>query len=285
MRSNFFHLLFELYPPNSPHLETLPLTASLANELASSQDTEVFIPNSEEQLWDNLPETRTGGGSRKYSISKAKGSLAGREYHLDERFGKCTIESIDMSPASTRARRSSEATSSSNGNPGISSASKAVASSVTGLGVPRAKFIPLESKLTDVGYGVIHLYRDNVETSGLHERISEDEEEEGNGAKGDSDDSLRTVAILAVPAYMSASDFLGFIGDRTCEVASHIRMIRTAKANRYMVLLKFREKTDARKFVDEFNGIAFNSMEVRDFSSDIYFVSNRTSQKTAMWCT
>lgn len=70
------------------------------------------------------------------------------------------------------------------------------------------------------------------------------------------------LAILAVPSYMTANDFMGFVGEQQRDQVSHFRMIRTEAANRYMVLLKFRTNEAARDFHQDFNGKAFNSMEV-----------------------
>ncbi|KAE8310375.1 hypothetical protein BDV41DRAFT_545377 [Aspergillus transmontanensis] len=60
---------------------------------------------------------------------------------------------------------------------------------------------------------------------------------------------------------MSPSDFLGFVGEASMDDVSHFRMIRTARANRYMVLLKFRSGKKAKEWQKEWNGKVFNSME------------------------
>ncbi|KNG82665.1 RING and UBP finger domain protein [Aspergillus nomiae NRRL 13137] len=75
------------------------------------------------------------------------------------------------------------------------------------------------------------------------------------------DDDCTTLCILAVPSYMSPSDFLGFVGEASMDDVSHFRMIRTARANRYMVLLKFRSGKKAKEWQKEWNGKVFNSME------------------------
>ena len=61
---------------------------------------------------------------------------------------------------------------------------------------------------------------------------------------------------------MSPSDFLGFVGETTMDEVSHFRMIRTARANRYMVLMKFRSGKKAKEWQRVWNGKVFNSMEV-----------------------
>jgi BRCA1-associated protein len=63
---------------------------------------------------------------------------------------------------------------------------------------------------------------------------------------------------------MTPSDFLGFMGEQTREEVSHFRLIRTSRANKYMVLMKFREAERARAWRKEWDGKAFNSMEVRE---------------------
>ena len=151
---------------------------------------------------------------------------------------------------------------------------------------PKAQYIPLHPKNTEFGYGVVHLYRDGEETKGVYPTA--EEYISGSGAHCDSarvcsstsisparslesataestkldEDTLKTVAILAVPSYMTTSDFMGFVGEDTKENASHFRMIRTGKANRYMVLIRFRQADKAKEFVRLFNGRVFNSMEV-----------------------
>lgn len=280
MPSYFFHLLFELYSPDSKYLESLPLTSTLINEVATSKSIKgsIFVPKSADQLWQGLPNTKPEPNPHRYSVAKAKGAISSSSGHLDARFGKCTIESIDMAPAppSKSGQRGSEGKA---GGAAASSSTRDVGTSPKIAGgpiVPKARFLPLESKTTNVGYGIIHLYRDNVETPNLHtgnEKKRERKASFDDDVDADLEDSeeneeaLKTVAILAVPSYMTASDFLGFVGDRTCEAVSHFRMIRTAKANRYMVLMKFRERLEAKRFVERFNGTVFNSMEVRLFQS------------------
>ncbi|KAJ5784205.1 uncharacterized protein N7503_009417 [Penicillium pulvis] len=77
----------------------------------------------------------------------------------------------------------------------------------------------------------------------------------------DTVDDCRTLCILAVPSYLSPSDFLGFVGEKMLDDVSHFRMIRTPRANRYMVLMKFRDGRKAIEWQKEWNGKVFNSME------------------------
>lgn len=124
--------------------------------------------------------------------------------------------------------------------------------------------IPLVSESYEIGTGILRLYREHghypdSDKGGVDNFMDTTQllGSEGNN----EDDPLKTVAILAVPSYMAPSDLLGFIGERTVSAVSQFRMIRAAQANRYMVLMRFRERDEAAWFVQQFNGSIFNSME------------------------
>ena len=78
------------------------------------------------------------------------------------------------------------------------------------------------------------------------------------------------MCIPAVPSYLTPSDFLGFVGEKTREEVSHFRMVMTGRMNRYLVLMKFRDGNTARRWRKEWDGKVFNSMEVSspDSASD-----------------
>jgi BRCA1-associated protein len=119
----------------------------------------------------------------------------------------------------------------------------------------KGRFVPSNLKDTEVGWGVVHLYRDGQETPGLYDELVP------AGAEFKEEDCT-TLCILAVPSYMTPSDLLGFVGEQTREDVSHFRLIKTSRANKYMVLMKFREAKVAREWRREWNGKTFNSMEV-----------------------
>lgn len=100
------------------------------------------------------------------------------------------------------------------------------------------------------------------------------------GRRPGSPEEENVLAILAVPSYMTANDFMGFVGERQKDQVSHFRMIRTEAANRYMVLLKFRTNEVAKEFHEDFNGKAFNSMEALPLFSN----STDNSPRHVMWC-
>ena len=125
----------------------------------------------------------------------------------------------------------------------------------------RGRFVQVkcttDTAMSDFAYGIIHLYRD---VSGPN-----DAEIAKVGRRSGTPEEENVLAILAVPSYMTANDFMGFVSEKQRNQVSHFRMIRTEAANRYMVLLKFRTSEAAKEFHKEFNGKAFNSMEVPSF--------------------
>jgi BRCA1-associated protein len=175
----------------------------------------------------------------------------------DWRFGRVRIESIDMEQ---RMRPRGESSSGNGINAGL-------AESAVGR-VTKARYEGVEEKNTEVGWGIVHLYRDGEphETS-----VAEDVEvytaDGEQGAEGEEkEEDYTTLCIPAVPSYLTPSDFLGFVGEKTREEVSHFRMVMTGRMNRYLVLMKFRDGGGAKKWRKEWDGKVFNSMEVH-FSS------------------
>ena len=278
MPGYFYHLFFDLFPPTFPAVRSLPDLKHLSDPQLSQ--LQAWIPPPETNIFSTIFPSHTASHTplscqleelaidqKEVKKSKARESTFDSEAytthlpHLDWRFGRVSVESIDMAPEGHLAihRNSLGTEGSENSERRPSRASESFA----GGAASKAHFIPLETKNTEVGYGVVHLYRDVFETPGLY---PSSKIETGNKAPGnlhsEADEALTTVAVLAVPSYMTASDFMGFVGEETRDAVSHFRMVRTGQANRYMVLMKFRRKEDAREFVGSFNGKVFNSMEV-----------------------
>lgn len=133
-----------------------------------------------------------------------------------------------------------------------------------------------------MGYGVVRLYRDSDldEEEDLYNKPVTKETPPGSAASIDDETVL---AILAVPSYLTAYDLMGFIGTNARENVSHYRMIRTAEANRYMVLLKFRQADRAHQFYTDYNGKLFNSMEAETchvvFVNSVLFKSEQRGDR------
>ncbi|KAI0849798.1 zf-UBP-domain-containing protein [Daldinia vernicosa] len=165
----------------------------------------------------------------------------------DWRFGQLRIESIDVDC---------------HGNmQAASAAAAAVGPSMGGAGkATKAKYVPLNSsKNTELGWGIVHLYREEAESPELE--ISPDQIPEANGEQDGAQIDCTIVCIPAVPSYLSPSDFLGFIGEKWRDKVSHYRMVMTGRMNRYLVLMKFRESKQAQLFRREFDGRVFNDIE------------------------
>ncbi|OLN85201.1 RING finger protein ETP1-like protein [Colletotrichum chlorophyti] len=166
----------------------------------------------------------------------------------DWRFGQVSIESIDLEDDDRTAQMATEAAG--------SSAALGVGPIFGGAGTStKAKYVPLETKTTEVGWGVVHFYREEEETPGLGLPPTEDDEVK--------EEDCTTLCIPAVPSYLTPGDFLGYVGEKWRDDISHYRMVMTARMNRYLVLLKFRSGERARKWQKEFDGKVFNSMEAQ----------------------
>ncbi|THC88205.1 hypothetical protein EYZ11_012349 [Aspergillus tanneri] len=214
----------------------------------------------------------------------AKSSTGATEFENDLRLDKVSIECIDMipsDPGTVGAKRTGWRDS--RDNP----VATGIGTDILGGLRTRGRYIPLDQTTSESVWGIVHLYRDAQETPYLTEeeypsylkgsaaaRQPFDELGETSAPRQDTradepsslsslpqDEDYTTLCILAVPSYMSPLDFLGFVGEATRDDVSHFRMIRTARANRYMVLMKFRSGKKAREWQKDWNGKVFNSME------------------------
>lgn len=107
---------------------------------------------------------------------------------------------------------------------------------------------PLKAQL--LGQGVIRLFRDFEE---------EEIPSKSSTIASPGDDTM--VSIIALPTYFTATDLLGFVGDYYMEYVTHIRILKSDKANRFLVLLKFKDLVRAQEFQYHYDGRPFNSME------------------------
>ncbi|TPX10176.1 uncharacterized protein E0L32_001373 [Thyridium curvatum] len=173
----------------------------------------------------------------------------------DWRFGPLSVESLDLideggeQPETVMADYMNPAPAVSLG-PTLGGAGQAT----------KAKFLPLESKNTELGWGIVHLYREDTDGD-AYGLVSEGDVSDGDGETVEGGEDGTILCIPAVPSYLSPSDFLGFVGEKWRGDISHYRMIMTSRMNRYMVLMKFRDGKRAREWRTEFDGKVFNSME------------------------
>lgn len=181
----------------------------------------------------------------------------------DWRFGRVRVEGLDMTerPKHKRGQSSSALVAGDGINAGL-----APEAAVGSQGkVTKARFQSVKVpgvKNTEVGWGVVHLYRDGELALGSGQELYDVEEDEGELDSGEGEEDCTTLCIPAVPSYLTTNDFLGFVGEKTREEVSHIRMVMTGRMNRYLVLMKFRDAAVARRWRKEWDGKVFNSMEV-----------------------
>ena len=183
----------------------------------------------------------------------------------DGRYGNIALRKINMLPE-TRLNSGEKSDHIING----------MGTSSNGLAT-KGRYEPLDLEEEELGWGIVKLYRDPEDTPGLYDDVASNKSSKhGRGvsrkvdtgeAPAFNDEDCTTLCILAVPSYLTPSDFLGFVGEKTREEVSHFRMIRTERINRYMVLMKFRSGKRAREWRKEWNGRAFSSTEVGCFSS------------------
>ncbi|OAL68181.1 RING and UBP finger domain-containing protein [Trichophyton rubrum] len=137
--------------------------------------------------------------------------------------------------------------------------SKGIGSNVISGLATKGKYVPLDLGLTDSVYGIVHLYRDAEETPSLGQDNHDQDlfylqgvgssshapasnhpsapglaHASGSGAaSGPAEETLSledctTLCILAVPSYLSPSDFLGYVGEQTMEdpEACHVVFVK-----------------------------------------------------------
>ncbi|TGO78821.1 hypothetical protein BELL_0053g00270 [Botrytis elliptica] len=224
-------------------------------------------------------------------IAPPSANLVGKKRDLrtskrDWRFGRVRVEALDMDGARGYHRRGEGSQGGIVMNAGLEPGGR----------VTKARFEELhtigedglELKNTEVGWGVVHLYREGEETPGLmgvevynaDTAANPTNDAQSNGSsESDGKDSAEDCTLLcipAVPSYLTPRDFLGFVGEKTMYEVSHFRMVMTGRMNRYMVLMKFRDGNVAKKWKAEWDGKVFNSMEPE--TCHVMFIKSITFQ-------
>ena len=188
----------------------------------------------------------------------------------DWRFGKVRIESFDRPDAvgSEMAGKMNGGGGSGSGSGGEVTPAASLGPNLGGMGLAtKARYLPLGTKNTEAGWGVVHLYGEGDEENALggvpEEALEGPGEGNSKGQDGGQEEEEGTMlCIPAVPSYMSPSDFLGFVGEKWRGYVSHYRMVMTSRMSRYMVLMKFRDYRRAKEWKKEFDGKPFDSVEV-----------------------
>lgn len=259
MHSYFYHLKFELYPTRDPTVRAKADTRG-----------DIWMPSAHSTVFDDLPahpqhrndddDDYNDSTWKEKDEESATGSFETTAVLRDWRFGRVSIDTIDPREAMATVEDAAAA-----------AAAPSLGPSFSGPGTAtKATCLRLNTHHTEAGWGVVHFYRDEHESTLVRPA---DEAEQPHAAEdaarsavvqGEVDEEdCSTLCIPAVPAYMSPGDLWGFIGERWRGDISHCRMVMTSKMNRYLVLLKFRHGRVAREWKKTFDGKVFNTMEVR----------------------
>ncbi|KAL4943052.1 hypothetical protein BDV06DRAFT_148853 [Aspergillus oleicola] len=296
MPSYFYHLAIELFSRPQSDLNSFTKDPALTTSLSFESACEALLPfqkrtssshnrslHTQSQLYrSGRPDPHSSAIHTLPASSLARAGVS--DLGNDERLDKVSIECIDMIPSTSNGRGNGT------GNP----VTTGIGTDILGGLRTKGQYTPLDQKTAESVWGIVHLYRDAQETpylgadeypadlkgssaaaarrsfghgfAGIEGSSSGGGKARSQGGGGSSghmqpDEDCTTLCVLAVPSYMSASDLLGFVGEATMDDVSHFRMIRTARANRYMVLMKFRSGKKAREWQKEWNGKVFNSME------------------------
>ena len=127
-------------------------------------------------------------------------------------------------------------------------------------------FVPFKKGTTLLNAGIVHLYRERKEVEGIENLDQTDVEthipQDPQSSEFSKDDkgSGNILSVLAVPSYLTAQDFINFIGSHSKHV-SHIRIVRDSLPNRYMVLMNFKNSKYADSFYRQFSGRHFSSLD------------------------
>ena len=277
----------QLYRPKQPYPDeavqfTPPAeTGALPSGVIDCGQSRAIAPDGDDQhSFVQLSERQWRNRSRSFPAPGFSAGIGPRTAAKDWRFGRVSIESFDLvncGPRHGEGAGSSQAPGATamagQGDYMNATPAASLGPNLGGAGqATKAQYVPLETKNTDAGWGIVHLYREGEEPDvpgSSAEPLAETETDKGGasastsaGTAADEDDGA-ILCIPAVPSYLSPSDFLGFIGEKWRGDVSHYRMVMTSRMNRYMVLMKFKDKWRAMDWRQEFDGKVFNSMVVR----------------------
>ncbi|KAH7890706.1 hypothetical protein F5I97DRAFT_1974117 [Phlebopus sp. FC_14] len=187
---------------------------------------DTFIPKT---LFQHLPSQPAKPTSRRNALFNPA--------HKDYRFGPIRFDWTDFENMNTAVYTIKEKDS--------------VKGPVTATFIPHAR---TKSGSTNLPEGVVHIYRDCAPRPSSEKLAS-------NAAEPEIplDDGV-TLGVLAVPAWMTPSDFLAFVAP-AAEGMAHLRLIRDSMPNRSIAIIEFRLADQASEFAEAYNGRPFNSMD------------------------
>ncbi|KAH6915849.1 BRCA1-associated protein [Coprinopsis sp. MPI-PUGE-AT-0042] len=145
----------------------------------------------------------------------------------------------------------------------VSTSSAVVRERTSGKGPAEGVFVPVnrhKAGSTNLPEGIIHIFRETENRPSLEELEATSETLALPAADEDHSEDGVMLAVLAVPSWMTPSDFLTFVGPVSDDLA-HLRIVRDYAPNRSIAILKFSSVAVASDFIAEYNGKPFNSME------------------------
>ncbi|KAI0084471.1 BRCA1-associated protein 2-domain-containing protein [Irpex rosettiformis] len=265
-----YHIRINL---TNPTLTQVPPESSSFKQTSisplSHNSTLAFTPTS---LFESLPAHPRKQTARRYTIHhhsqfapEEEASRAGKgsdsntpPTHCDQkdyRFGPLRIDWVDFDTmdldSAKKGAVGKEKETAKRGGPAIASFSTTTRS---------------KSGTANLPEGIVHIYRElphqtySSVVSTSHPPILPPIAQSGGNDKKKAESDGVLMAVLAVPSWMTPADFLAFVAP-AAEGMAHLRMIRDSTPNRSMVVVKFRNASDAAEFAEAYNGKQFNSME------------------------
>ena len=145
------------------------------------------------------------------------------------------------------------------------------------------RFHGMHLGVAQVSFGIVHLYRDNQEATAASPSTDQPAPASAQPVENllSDADFGSTLAVLAVPSFMTASDFLSFV-EPAAEAICHLRMIRDIQPNRCMVLIQFRDSSDAEDFHKLYHGQPFNAMDPDQICQVVYVTSVTVSKHSSL---
>ncbi|KAF8075057.1 hypothetical protein FPV67DRAFT_1475860 [Lyophyllum atratum] len=204
-----------------------------------SQTADTFLPS---HLFQHLPAHKPNPTTRRNALFNSQ--------NKDYRFGPIRIDWVDfedMNAAPTTTGKERE----------------------HGQGTAEATFVPhtgTKFGSANLPEGIVHIFRDAAS------KPSQEALESIASTSNVHDSDGVMLGVLAVPSWMTPSDFLAFVAP-AAEGMAHLRLIRDCLPNRSMIVIKFFNPADAAEFIEAYNGKPFNSMEPAEICNVVHVLS------------
>ncbi|KAJ3540040.1 hypothetical protein NM688_g6284 [Phlebia brevispora] len=238
-----------------PKTETQQAQTSSSYHHSSLSEAAGYIPSS---LFQPLPAHPPKPTARRNTVHLTRTASTSQQERTDYRFGRLRIDWVDFDTTVMDANGSKK------NNVGKEKEKH-------GRGPATATFVPnpvrSKSGSTNLPEGVVHVYRevpkatnDDIGSPSSPSASGSKEAEEPVHEESVYDSDGVMIGVLAVPSWMTPSDFLAFVAP-AAEGMTHLRIIRDSAPNRSIVVIKFKDESEAAEFVEAYNGKPFNSME------------------------